>query len=1052
MSTDHGTADGSGKKFNLSALALDNASVVWYFMIVCMVAGVMAYFSLGREEDPDFTIKTMVISAVWPGASVEDTINQVTDRIEKKLEELEQLDYTKSVTIPGQTTIYVYLRDKTKNRDVRPTWVTVRHLVEDIQAQLPQGVIGPFYNDRFGDVYGNVYAFTADGLTLRQLRDYVESVRTDVLTVPNVGKVDLIGAQDEVIYLEFDSRRIANLGLDMQSVIQALQSQNAIVPSGVIQAGPERVNIRVSGQFASEKSLEAFNLRVNDRFFRLSDVVTIKRGYADPPSSLFRFDGQPAIGLAISMKSGANLLEFGKALTAEMDKAVGNLPVGVGVHLVADQPVVVEEAIGHFTRSLFEAVVIVLAVSFVALGMRAGLIVALAIPLVLAMTFMTMAYLGVTLQRVSLGALIIALGLLVDDAMIAIEMMIARLEKGDTLRQAALQIYTSTAFPRLTGTLVIITGFTPIGLNSSSAGEYTFTLFVVLAVALLLSWLVAGVFTPLLGYVILPSTLHKHDKPGRVFLMFRAALLWAMRWRWITIGVTVGIFAASLYAMGSIQKQFFPPSDRPELLVDWTLPQNSTIHETRAQMDRLEKAIEGDPDIVRWSSYVGRSAVRFILTLDVQPPNAYYGQTVILTKDLAARERVRARITDLLKKDFVGVDAYVNLLALGPPAGRSVQYRISGPDMQKVRGLARELAGIVGADRNLSSPVFDWNEPGRVVRVDVLQDKARQLGVSSADIATVLNGVVGGVPITQVRDSIYLVNVMVRAGEKERGAIETLQNLQLLNKAGQAVPLAALATFRYDLEQPVVWRRNRLPTVTVKADILDGRQAATVAEGLAPAVKSFEERLPAGHRLAIGGPVEESAKSQSPIFAVVPMMLITMATILMLQLRSFNRLFLVASVAPLALIGVVIALLLSGSPLGFVAILGIVALIGILIRNSVILVVQIETLRKDGLGAWDAVVRACEERVRPIMLTASAASLGLVPIARDVFWGPMAYAMMGGILVGTALTLLFLPALYVTWFRIKEPRDDSATSRQEHESTGDGPAASIDRPATGVVS
>jgi multidrug efflux pump subunit AcrB len=1028
------TDENGKKKFNLSALALDNSSVIWYFMIVCMVAGIMSYVSLGREEDPEFTIKTMVIAAVWPGASAEDTINQVTDRIEKKLEELEELDYTKSVTIPGQTTIYVYLRSKTKKRDVRTVWVKVRHMVEDIQAQLPQGVVGPFYNDRFGDVYGNVYAFTADGLTQRQLRDYVESVRTSILTVPDVGKVDLVGAQDEVIYLEFDSRKVANLGLDQQAVVQALQAQNAIVPSGVIQAGPERVSVRVSGHFASEESLKAFNLRVNNRFFRLSDVVNIERGYVDPPSVLFRYNGKPAIGLAISMKAGANLLEFGKALNAELEKVTGDLPIGVGVHLVADQPEVVDHAIGHFTRSLFEAVVIVLAVSFLALGLRAGLIVALAIPLVLAMTFLSMQVLDITLQRVSLGALIIALGLLVDDAMIAIEMMIARLEKGDTLRQAALQIYTSTAFPRLTGTLCIITGFTPIGLNSSDAGEYTFTLFAVLSIALLLSWLVAGVFTPLLGHTLLPSKLDKHEGHGRAFKAFQSVLLWSMRWRWVTIGATFAIFGLALFGMQSVPKQFFPASDRPELLVDWTLPQNSTIHETKVQMDRFEKLLEGDPDIVRWSSYVGQSAVRFLLTLDVQPPNAYYGQTVILTKDLAARERVRARITEVLKKDFIGMDPYVNLLALGPPAGRAVQYRISGPDMQKVRTLAQELAAIVGSDSNLSSPVFDWNEPGRVVRVNVLQDKARQLGISSADIATVLNGTVGGMPITQVRDSIYLVNVTVRAGERERGAIETLQNLQLLNKAGQPVPLAALATFQYELEQPVVWRRNRLPTITVKADILDGRQAATLAEQFEPAIKGFTGRLPAGYRLAIGGPVEESAKSQGPIFAVVPLMLLTMATILMLQLRSFNLLFLVASVAPLAMIGVAIALLLSNSPLGFVAILGVVALVGILIRNSVILTVQIETLRKEGLGAWDAVVRACDERVRPIMLTASAASLGLVPIARDVFWGPMAYAMMGGILVGTALTLLFLPALYVAWFRIKEPKEGCSAREIEHAS------------------
>lgn len=1025
MSDPSDEANGSGKrKFNLSALALDNASVIWYFMIVSILAGVLAYLNIGREEDPQFTIKTMVIAAFWPGASVEDTVNQVTDRIEKKLEELEQLDYVKSDTVPGQTTIYVYLRSQTKGSDVKTVWATVRHMIEDIQSQLPQGVVGPFFNDRFSDVYGNVYAFTADGITQRELRDYVESVRSSVMTVPNIGKVDLIGAQDEVIYLEFNSRRIANLGLDIQSVLQAVQTQNAIVPSGVIQSGPERVSVRVSGQFASEETLKSFNLRVNDRFFRLSDVVDIKRGYADPPTSLFRYKGKPAIGLAISMKAGANLLAFGKALDAELEKVTGDLPIGVGVHLVADQPHVVEEAIGHFTRSLIEAVVIVLVVSFIALGMRAGLIVALAIPLVLAMTFVALQYFGVTLQRVSLGALVIALGLLVDDAMIAIEMMIARLERGDTLRQAAMQIYTATAFPRLTGTLVIIAGFTPIAFNTSDAGEYTFTLFVVLAMSLLLSWLVAGIFTPLLGYTLLPSVIHKHEKPSRFFVAFQALLGWAMRWRWVTISITLGIFALSFVAIQMVPQQFFPASDRPELLIDWTLQQNSSIQETRAQMDRFEKTLEGDPDINHWSSYVGQSAVRFVLTLDVQPSNAYYGQTVIVTKDMEARERVRTKIAQTLKTDFAGIDAYVSLLALGPPAGRAVQYRVSGPDVQKVRGFAQQLAGIVGTQTGLSSPVFDWNEPSRVLKVSVLQDKARQLGISSSDIASVLNGTVGGIPITQVRDSIYLVNVVARAGEGERGAIDTLQNLQLMNRTGQSVPLAAVATFQYEQEQPVVWRRDRLPTITVKADILDGQQPATVVAHLEPAVKTFTDNLPAGYRLAIGGPVEESAKSQAPIIAVVPLMLLIMATILMLQLKSFNRLFLVASVAPLALIGVALALFLSQSALGFVAILGIVALVGILIRNSVILVVQIETLRREGLGAWQAVVAACEERVRPIMLTAAAASLGMVPIARDVFWAPMAFSMMGGIIVGTALTLLFLPALYVAWFRISKPEQE----------------------------
>ena len=1024
--------DGGKPKFNLSTVALNNRSVVWYFMIVCMIAGAFAYLNLGREEDPQFTIKTMVITALWPGASVEDTVNQVTDRIEKKLEELPQLDYTKSDTIPGQTTIYIYLQSKTKRVDVPTAWRRVRDLVQDIQPQLPQGVVGPFFNDQFSDVYGNVYAFTADGLTDRQLRDYVESTRTDIMnSVPNVGKADLIGAQDEAIYLEFNSRRIANLGLDIPTILLALQGQNAIVPSGVIQSGPERVSARVSGQFANEESLKSFNLRVNDRFFRLSDVVDIKRGYVDPPMSLFRYNGKPAIGLAISMKAGANVLDFGEALRKEMDKVTADLPIGVGVHLVADQPRVVDDAISHFTRSLFEAVVIVLVVSFIALGMRAGLIVALAIPLVLAMTFLALQVLGVTLQRVSLGALVIALGLLVDDAMIAIEMMISKLEEGESLREAAMAIYTSTAFPRLTGTLCIITGFTPIAFNTSDAGEYTYTLFIVLALSLLLSWLVAGIFTPLLGFTLLPAKIKKHEKPGRFFLLFQAMLLAAMRWRWATIAVTIAAFAASLVALQSVPKQFFPSSDRPEILVDWTLPNNSAIQETRAQMDRFEKSLEGDPDIDHWSSYVGQSAVRFVLTLDIQPPNAYYGQTIIVTKNLQARERVRAKINQLLNTDFVGVDAYVSLLALGPPAGRAVQYRVSGPDVQKVRALSQQLAGIVGSDPGLVPPVFDWNEPGRALRVHVLQDKARELGISSADIATVLNGTVGGATVTQVRDSIYLINVVARAGDGERGAIDTLQNLQLVNKTGQSVPLAAIATFRYELEQPVIWRRHRLPTITVKADIADGREAATVIDHLAPAIKGFQDRLPGGYRLEVGGPVEESAKSQKPIIAVVPFMLITMATILMLQLRSFNRLFLVASVAPLAAIGVALALGLSNLPLGFVAILGVVALIGILIRNSVILVDQIEKLRADGLDAWNAVVRATEQRMRPIMLTASAASLGMVPITRDVFWAPMAYAMMGGILVGTALTLLFLPALYVAWFRIKQPERAKAAVAAE---------------------
>ncbi|RWQ68003.1 efflux RND transporter permease subunit [Mesorhizobium sp.] len=1030
------------KGFNLSDWALSHRSLVWYFMLVFVVAGVFAYLNLGREEDPAFTIKTMVIQANWPGASVNETVRQVTDRIEKKLEELDSLDYTKSVTSAGKTVIFVNLKPTTRARDVVPTWLQVRNMVNDIWAQFPEGVQGPFFNDRFGDVYGNIYAFTADGLTPRQLRDYVEDVRTKILAVPNAGKVDLVGARDEAIYLEFSTRQIAALGLNQQAIVASLQAQNAITPSGVIQSGPERISVRVSGQFTSEESLRAINLRVNDRFFRLSDVATISRGYVDPPTALFRFNGQDAIGLAIGMKPNANLLEFGEALHEEMNKVLADLPIGVGVHLVADQPVIVEEAVSGFTRALFEAVAIVLAVSFISLGMRAGFVVALSIPLVLAITFTVMAYLGISLQRISLGALIISLGLLVDDAMIAVEMMVARLEVGDNLRKAATYVYTSTAFPMLTGTLVTVAGFIPIGLNNSAAGEYTFTLFVVIAVSLLVSWIVAVLFAPLLGVTILPATMKQHhEKPGRFTALFRRILVGSVRHHWLTIIATVLLFGASLAGFGLVQQQFFPPSDRPELIVDWNLPQNSSIAETRDQMERFEqRALVGNSDVDRFSSYIGQGAVRFVLTYDVQPGNPYFGQTVIVTKSIEARNRVKPALEKLLRDEFVGTDAFVKPLELGPPVGRPVQYRVGGPDVQTVRTLAQEFAGIISANPKLAAPTFDWNEPERVLRVDVLQDKARQLGITSSDIASALNSTVGGSTITQVRDATYLINVVARSREAERGSIGTLQNMQLPTGTGEAIPLAAVANFRYELEQPTVWRRHRIPTITVRAGLVGDVLPATVVNELKPSVDAFITKLPPGYSIATAGSVEESANSQGPIAAVVPLMLFVMATILMVQLQSFQRLFLVVAVAPLGLIGVVAALVPSGAPLGFVAILGVLALIGILIRNSVILIVQIEQLVAEGKDRWAAVIEATEHRMRPIALTAAAASLALIPIAREVFWGPMAYAMMGGIIAGTAITLLFLPALYVTWFRIKEPKttpeDDTSANGGDEVPTG----------------
>jgi multidrug efflux pump subunit AcrB len=1028
------------KSFNLSDWALQHRSLIWYFMIVASVMGLFSYFNLGRAEDPDFTIKTMIIQARWPGATVEDTISQVTDRIEKKLEELDSFDYAKSLNMPGQTTIFVNLKDTTRAKDIPAIWVKIRNMIGDIKGQFPDGIVGPVFNDNFGDVYGNVYAFTSDGLSQRQLRDYVEDVRAKVLTVANVGKVDLVGAQDEVIYLEFSTREIAALGITQQMVVDTLRAQNSISPSGTIEARGERISVRVGGQFTSEDSLRAINLRINDRFFRLGDVATISRGYADPPTSLFRVGGQPAIGLAIGMKPNANLLHFGEALKAEMAKIETELPIGVGVHLVSDQPAIVEEAVGGFTKALAEAVAIVLIVSFISLGVRAGFVVALTIPLVLAITFVFMEFSGISLQRISLGALIIALGLLVDDAMIAVEMMVARLEVGDTLQKAATYVYTSTAFPMLTGTLVTVASFIPVGLNGSAAGEFTFTLFVVIAVSLLVSWVVAVLFAPLLGVTLLPKTMKQHHEgPGRLTRAFNQLLRACVRSKWLTIAATVTLFALSVGGMRFVQEQFFPSSDRRELIIDWTVPQNASITQTRDQMDRFEKqALVGEPDIEHWSSYVGQGAVRFVLSYDVQPASPNFGQIVIVTKDIAARERLRPKLKAILTRDFVGTDAFVHLLDIGPPVGRPIQYRVSGPDIQTVRALAQKVASTIGQNKDLGDIVYDWNEPGRVVKVDVLQDKAAQLGITSETIATALNSVVSGATTTQVRDSIYLINVMGRARDAERSSIDTLQNLQVQSSTGKTVPLAAIANFRYESEQPVVWRRDRLPTVTVKASVVTVLQPATVVKALEPSLREIITTLPAGYKVVTGGAVEESAKGQGPIVAIVPVMLFAMATILMIQLQSFQRLFLVVVVAPLGLIGVVAALVPSAAPLGFVAILGVLALIGILIRNSVILVVQIEHLRDEGRDGWTAVVEATEHRMRPILLTAAAASLALIPIAREVFWGPMAYAMMGGIIVGTVLTLLFLPALYVTWFRLKEPRAEPGASTETGHPTTAG--------------
>ena len=1020
----------NGKKFNLSEWALKHQSFVWYLMFVSVLAGIFSYMNLGRAEDPSFAIKTMVIQTRWPGATVDETMLQVTDRIEKKLEELDSLDYVQSYTRPGESTVFVFLKDTTEAKAIPQIWYQVRKKIDDIRGDFPQGIQGPGFDDEFGDVYGTIYAFTGDGFTMRQLRDYVEHVRTGIRDVPNRGKVMTIGEQDETFYLNFSTRKLAALGLDQQQVLQSLQAQNAVTPAGVIEAGPERMSVRTSGQFHTTEDLEAVNLRVNDRFYRLADIAEISRGYVDPAEPMFHYNGKPAIGLAIAMNDGGNIQEFGQQLQQRIEDLTAELPLGVDVHMVSDQAQVVEVAVGGFTSALFEAVIIVLGVSFISLGLRAGLVVAISIPLVLALVFVFMEFAGIAMQRVSLGALIIALGLLVDDAMITVEVMITRLEMGESKEEAATFAYHSTAFPMLTGTLVTVAGFVPIGLNNSSAGEYTFTLFAVIAVAMLVSWVVAVLFAPVLGVHILSAKVNpKPEKPGRLAHAFDTGLLWCMRHRWLTIGATVLMFVLSVFGLGLVQNQFFPSSDRPEILVDLNLPQNASIAETLKVTQRFEDTLKGDPDIVRWSSYIGEGAIRFYLPLDQQLQNPFFAQLVIVSTGLESRDALMARLEKRLRDDFVGVGTFVHTLELGPPVGQPLQYRVSGPNIDQVRKHAIDLATVLDANTNVGEINFNWNEPGKVLRIDIAQDKARQYGLSSEDVARVMNSIVSGAAVSQVKDDIYLINIVGRAVGTERDSPETLLNLQITTPSGTSIPLLAFASVRYELEQPLIWSRDRIPTLTLKASVRGSMQPTDLVADLKPAIDKFAADLPRGYTLQTGGTVEQSAKAQGPIAHVVPLMLFLMATFLMIQLQSVQKMFLVASVAPLGLIGVVLALVPTGTPMGFVAILGVLALVGIIIRNSVILVTQIDQFERDGYDPWHAVVQATEHRRRPILLTAAAASLGMIPIAREVFWGPMAYAMIGGIISATLLTLLFLPALYVAWYKIKESKEPSPVAK-----------------------
>jgi multidrug efflux pump subunit AcrB len=1002
---------------NLSEWALLKRSLVVFLMVLSVIAGMSSFMSLGRGEDPAFTFRTMVVAAAWPGATVDETMKQVTERLERTIQETDYLDRVRSYTIAGQTTIFVDLKQSTPPEKVPDIWYQVRKNVGDMRGSLPQGVLGPSFNDDFGDTFGIIYAFTADGFSFRELRDHVEAIRSRLLHVPDVSTIEVLGAQDEQIYIEFSTERLAGLRLDMGAILATLQAQNIIRPAGTIQGERERVFLRVTGSFDSAADIEAVNIVVGGRIFRIGDIATVRRGYIDPPQPMFRVNGQPAIGLAIAMRDAGDILALGENLRGEMAEIKADLPVGIETTLVADQAVTVDTAINEFLTSLWQAIVIILACSFVSLGMRPGTVVALAIPLTLAIVFAVMEVANIDLHRISLGALIIALGLLVDDAMTTVDAMLRRLGAGDTKDQAATFAYRTLAAPMLIGTLVTIASFVPIGFARSSAGEYTFAIFSVVAISLIVSWLVAVIFAPLIGKAILkPPKVEANPKPSKIVGAYTSLLKGAISMPWLTIGITLGAFAVSLVLVRFVPQQFFPSSDRPELTMDMTLPQSSSIHATRAHVERMEALLKDDPDIDHYSSYVGRGAIRFILTLNVQLANPFFAQFVIVAKDVEARERLHAKLEKLLAEEFPDVVGFVSPLELGPPVGWPLQYRVSGPDQDEVRRIAQDLANVIGAEPRARHVNFDWVEPARQLRVDVNQDLARQLGISSAALAGTLNAAITGTTVTQVRDDIYLINVVVRATDSERASFESLSSLQVATPSGRMVPLRQFATFTEAQEQPLVWRRDRVPTLTVRADVQRGVLADSVVTALAPQVTEFAAKLPPQYGVATGGLYEESTASRASVFAVIPLMIGLMLVIMMFQLVSFRRLAMVVAIMPLGLIGVVLTLLLFNRPLGFVAILGVLALIGMIAKNAVILIVQIETDRAEGKGVYDAVIASATGRMRPMMLAAMSTILGLLPIAPTVFWGPMAFAIMGGLLVATMLTLVLLPTVYVAVF------------------------------------
>ena len=1014
-------------RFNLSAWALANRGIVVYIMVLLGIAGVWSYLNLGQSEDPPYTFRMMVIKTLWPGATAQEVEEQVTDRIEEKLQEHEQLDYLKSYSKPGESLVFFVAREDYGMEKMPQTFYQARKKVGDIKQNLPPGVIGPFFNDEFGDTFGNIYALTGKDFSPAELKDYGDKIRARLLRIKDVAKVEFFGVQDEKIEVRLDNVKRAELGVPPELIFNAIQQQNNVNSAGSFETGTDTIYLRTTGAFHTLDDIRNAPLTYKGRTLRVGDVAQVSRGYSDPPDPRVRFEGQPALAIGVSMKSGGDIIRLGKALDDEFARIREELPLGMSLDRVADQPRAVKRGVNEFVRSLAEAVVIVLLVSFFSLGWRPGLVVALTIPLALGTTFAVMKYLDIGLHKISLGSLVLALGLLVDDAIIAVEMMIVKMEQGwDRIKSAAFA-YSTTAFPMLSGTLVTAAGFLPIATARSGVGEYTRSIFEVVTIALLVSWVAAVIFVPYLGYRLLPDHHGDSVAPGShdpyqtpFYRRFRALVARCVDHRWAVIGITVLSFVLALAGFRFVPQQYFPDSTRLELLVDLKLSEGASIEATDAAAKRLEAILAKEKGLENYVGYIGIGAPRFILPLDQQLQSSSFAQFVLTAKSLEDRERVRSHLLSVFPHEFPDLRTRVLRLENGPPVGYPIQYRVSGDDPGLLRHFADQIADVVRANKNMSNVHLDWEDPIKVVRLVIDQDRAGALGVSSESVAQFMhNSLIGG-PITFLRENNKLIAVLFRGPPDERARLSLLDNTAIPRGDGSNIPLNQIAHFEYGFEDGIIWRRNRLPTITVRGDIYGKVQAAAVNEQLQPQLEKIRAQLPPGYLLETGGTVEESAKGQNSVNAGMPLFVVVVLTILMVQLRSFSRVMMVVLTAPLGVIGVCASMLLFGQPFGFVAMLGTIALSGMIMRNSVILVDQVEQDIGAGHDPYDAIADATMRRLRPIVLTALAAVLAMIPLSRSEFFGPMAVAIMGGLIAATVLTLLFLPALYAAWFRIRK--------------------------------